>query len=197
MDIVGRAQRIILKPREEWPVIDGEQTSVGALYKSYIAILAAIGPIAAAIGEIVFGVSVPFAGSMPAEPVSALVSAVVAYCSALIGVYVFALIIDNLAPSFGGTRSRLQALKVAAFSSTPVWLAGVFAILPGLAILGILGLYSLYLLYLGLPVLMKTPPERALGYTAVSIIVAIVLFVLIGLIIGAITAALLVPTLGP
>lgn len=193
MDIVERAQRIILKPREEWQVIDAEQTSVGALYKRYIAILAAIGPIATAIGEIVFGVSVPFAGTIPAEPVSALVSAVVAYGSALIGVYVFAVIVDNLAPYFGGTRSPIQALKVATYSSTPVWLAGVFGILPGLGILGILGLYSLYLLYLGLPVLMKTPPERALGYTAVSIVAAIVLFLLIGLIIGAITGALLRP----
>ncbi len=40
---------------------------------------------------------------------------------------------------------------------------------------GLLGLYSLYLLYTGLPVLMKSPPEKALGYTVVVIIVGIIL----------------------
>ena len=41
--------------------------------------------------------------------------------------------------------------------------------------LGILGVYSLYLLYLGLPVLMKSPKEKALGYTLVVVLAAIVL----------------------
>ena len=40
---------------------------------------------------------------------------------------------------------------------------------------------GLYLLYLGLPVLMKAPAEKALGYTAVVIIAAIVLFLIVGL----------------
>jgi len=42
------------------------------------------------------------------------------------------------------------ALKVAAYSARRAG-CGIFALLPGLRVLGILGLYSLYLLYLGLP----------------------------------------------
>src|SRR3546814_4593139 len=67
----------------------------------------------------------------------------------IVGVFLFALIIDWLAPRFGGTSSRVQAVKVAAYSATAGWVAGIFALVPSLAMLSILGLYSLYLLYLG------------------------------------------------
>ena len=70
------------------------------------------------------------------------------------------------------------------YSLTASWIAGIFALLPGLRILTLLGLYSLYLLYLGLPVLMKTPREKALGYTVVVIIAAIVLSLIISAIAG-------------
>ncbi|HEV8613124.1 MAG TPA: YIP1 family protein, partial [Gemmatimonadales bacterium] len=95
---------------------------------------------------------------------------------------VLALIIDALAPSFGGQKNPIQALKVAVYSSTAAWLAGIFAIIPSLGVLGILGLYSLYLLYLGLPILMKAPQDKAIGYTLVVVIVGIVIFVVIGVV---------------
>jgi hypothetical protein len=107
---------------------------------------------------------------------------VVQYVLTLVVVYVVALIIDNLAPTFGGTKNQVQALKVAAYSYTPAWVAGIFSLIPGLRFLGILGLYSLYLLYLGLPVLMKSPKEKALGYTVVVIIVAVILSVVVGVV---------------
>jgi hypothetical protein len=43
----------------------------------------------------------------------------------------------------------------------------------------IAGLYGLYLLYLGLPRLMKCPPEKAVGYTVVAALCAIVLTALV------------------
>jgi hypothetical protein len=113
---------------------------------------------------------------------------VVTYLLTLGGVFVLALIIDALAPSFGGTQNQVQALKVSAYSSTASWVAGIFGLVPALGILGILGLYSLYLLYLGLPVLMKAPAEKAMGYTVVVIIAAIVLFLVVGLVAGSFMA---------
>ncbi len=99
---------------------------------------------------------------------------------ALAGTFVLALIIDGLAPTFGGQKNQVQALKVAAYSSTASWVAGIFMILPTLGWLGILGLYSLYLLYLGLPRVMKAPQDKAMGYTVIVIVCAIVLYVVIG-----------------
>ena len=183
MNLVERAKRILLTPKTEWAVIDAEPTTAGELYSQYIIPLAAIGPIARVIGFALIGIHIPFSGVTYRTPIGrAIVGAVVTYILALVGVYVLAMIIDMLAPSFGGTTNRLQALKVAAYSHTAAWLAAIFAIIPGLSILSILGLYSLYLLYLGLPVLMKSPAERAGSYTVVVILVAIVLFFLIGIV---------------
>jgi hypothetical protein len=107
---------------------------------------------------------------------------VISYILSLVGVYVLSLIIDALAPTFGGTKNPISALKVAAYSSTASWVVGIFTLIPALSVLGILGLYSLYLLYLGLPALMKAPQDKAIGYTLVVIVSAIVLFVVAGVI---------------
>ncbi len=187
MALVDRVKSILLTPRTEWEVIDAEPTTVADLYKGYILPLAAIGPVASMIGALAFGYR--GFGITYRPPVGTVLStAIVTYLLTLGGVYVLALIIDALAPSFGGTQNQIQALKVAAYSSTASWVAGIFGLIPPLSVLGILGLYSLYLLYLGLPVLMKTPAEKAMGYSAVVIIAAIVLFLVIGLVAGSFMA---------
>lgn len=181
MNIVERVKNILLQPKTEWPVIEPEQTSAQALYTGYIMPLAAIGPIAMLVGLSVVGVQVPFMGTTRLPFSSLLSQMLVSYVLGLAGVYVLALIINTLAPTFGGTSNLTQALKVAAYGATAAWVGGVFHLLPALGILGLLAaLYTLYLLYLGLPVLMKSPPERSLGYTASIVIAAIVLFVVIG-----------------
>ncbi|HET8612829.1 MAG TPA: Yip1 family protein [Sphingomonas sp.] len=182
----GRIKRIIMAPKAEWPVIDTETTSVRALMTGWAVPLAAIGPVARLIGEQVFGYNILGFHFRPTIA-SSVGSAVTSYILSLIGVWVFALIIDALAPSFGGVKNPVQAMKVAVYSWTAAWIAGIFAIVPALAFLMILGLYSFYLLYLGLPMLMKAPPEKALGYTIVSIVAAIVVFIVIGAAAGAIT----------
>jgi hypothetical protein len=180
MALVDRVKNILLTPRTEWEVIDAEPTTVADLYKGYILPLAAIGPVAQAIGFSVFGMPVPFLGTYRTPVATAVIQAVVTYVLTLVAVFVLALIIDALAPTFNGTPNRIQALKVAAYSYTASWVAGIFMLIPALSLLSILGLYSLYLLYLGLPILMKAPKEKALAYTAVVVIAGIVLFMLIG-----------------
>jgi hypothetical protein len=181
MDLVGRAKAILMNPRQEWPVIEKETTTAAELYTGYIVPLAAIGPVARAIGFSVFGVNLGILGSWRVSPANAVGGAVMSYVFTLVGVWVLAWVIDALAPKFGGQSNSVQALKVAAYSATAGWLAGVFALFPPLSILGILGLYCLYLLYLGLPVLMKSSPDKAIGYTVVVVIVAVVIFAVLGI----------------
>ena len=182
--LITRVKAMILSPRSEWQVIDGETPTVGQLYTSYIIPLSAIPPIASFIGTSVFGISIPFIGTYRVPMVTAATSAITQYILGLVSVYVLALIIDALAPTFAGQKNQIQALKVSTYSSTAAWLAGIFALIPGLRLLGILGIYSLFLLYLGLPVLMKSPKEKAVGYTVVVIICAIILFWIVGAIAG-------------
>lgn len=179
--IIQRAKDIILKPKETWAAIDTEPATPQSIYIPYVLALAAIGPLAQFIGGQVFGYG-GFGVTFRPPLVTALISAILSYGLALASVFVLALVIDALAPNFGGQKNQVQALKVAAYSATAGWLAGLFGLIPAL---GILGLYSFYLLYLGLPVLMKAPQDKALGYTVVVVIVAVVLFLVVGLIVGA------------
>jgi hypothetical protein len=152
MALMDRVKNILFQPKQEWSVIDAEPASVGGLYTGYIIPLAAIGPLASIIGWSVFGLRVPFVGSMRMPIGFAVRNAVIVYVLGLVGVFVLSLIIDALAPTFGGQKNQIQALKVAAYSYTAAWVGGIFSLIPALAILGLLaGLYSLSLLYLGLP----------------------------------------------
>ncbi len=186
--IIQRAKDIILKPKETWPVIAAESATTQSIYVPYVLLLAAIGPLAQFIGGQVFGIT-GFGFTYHPPLVSAFVSAIVSYGLALGTVFVLAVVIDALAPNFGGQKGQVQALKVAAYSATAGWVGGAFGLIPALSLIGALfGLYGLYLLYLGLPIVMKAPQDKALGYTVVVVVVAIVLFLIVGAIVAALTA---------
>jgi hypothetical protein len=171
-----RVREILLAPATEWPVVAAEPSPARSIYLGYVAPLVAIGVVAAFLGHSFVGL--PLIGRIGVG--AALAHAVFSYALAFVGVYVIALIVDLLAPSFGGKRDPLAALKVTAYSFTPAWVAGIFNLIPILGVLTIVGaLYGLYLLYLGLPVLMRCPAERAVGYTIVTVLCAIVTWIVI------------------
>jgi Yip1 domain len=190
MPLMDRIKAICLKPNTEWPVIEAETTSTRDLMLGYVAPLAAIGPIASFVGGVFVGRTIPFIGTYHVPLGTGLTLAVVTYLLSLVGIFVLSLIISALAPSFGGQKNSAQALKVAVYSYTPAWVAGILTVFTSLGILAIIAaFYGLYVLYLGLPVLMKNPKEKSLGYTIVIVICAIVLGVVIGVVGGAVGGA--------
>src|ERR1700710_1012970 len=99
MSLISRVQNILLKPKEEWAVIDAEPATIGGIYTSYVVILAAIGPICMLIGQQVVGIS--YFGVTYKPPIAfSIGQAVITYLLSLVSVYVSALVIDALAPSF-------------------------------------------------------------------------------------------------
>lgn len=174
--LINRAKAIILTPKDEWPKIAASPESIGDIFRSWVLPLAAIGPVATFIGGQMFGHGA-FGFSYRPSFMGGLSTAIISYGLALLSVYVMALVIDWLAPNFGATKNRTAAYKVAAFGATAAWLAGIFGIFPAIGFLSILGLYSLYLVFLGLPFLMKAPPEKAGGYTVVTIVIMFVVAV--------------------
>jgi hypothetical protein len=174
--LLRRVRNILLSPATEWPVIAAEPGSARSIYLSYVAPLVAIGVVATFLGHSIVGL--PIVGRVDVGP--ALAHAIVSYALAFLGVYLIALIVDLLAPTFGGRRDALAALKVTAYSFTPGWVAAVFNLIPILAVLAVVGaLYGLYLLYLGLPVLMRCPADKSVAYTIVAVVCAIVVWVVI------------------
>jgi Yip1-like protein len=172
MDLVERVKKILLAPKDEWPRIAAESATVQSLYVGYIVILAAIGPLATLVSFSIIGMGFGIG------------AAVFAYIHSLVGVAILALIADLLAPTFGGTRDYVAAMKLVAYSFTALWIAQIALLIPVAGFLVVLiGLvYTFYLFYLGVPILKKSTADRVVPYTIVVVISAIVLIYLIGLI---------------
>ena len=180
MDLTTRARNIVLTPDAEWSVIAEETTPTSTIVTTYIMPLAAIGAVAGFIGGSLVGMSLPFVGRYRVPITSGLATAVFTFVMGVVGVFILGFIINALAPTFDAQKDTGRAFKVAAYSYTPAWLAGVFQILPMLGMLGVIAaLYSLYLVYLGLPRLMKCPKDKAFAYTAVVVVCAIVLSIVV------------------
>jgi hypothetical protein len=162
MTLIDRAKNILLTPKTEWPAIAVESATPQSLYLGYVLILAAIGPIAMALRGGIFGMGIGFA--------------VVSYVVALAMTALLALIVDVLAPSFGGEKNFIRSLQLAAYSCTAAWVAGIFHLLPFVG--GILSLlaaiYSIYTFYLGVPTMKKCPGDKAAVYTVVVMICGLV-----------------------
>jgi hypothetical protein len=178
IDLVERAKSIILQPKQEWELIDREQYEVKDLFTNYVLILAAIPAVVGFVGASI----VPLGGYLSSYRIpipNGIAHMVIDYLFSLGSVYVLAVIIDGFAPTFGGEKNFLQSMKLAVFSSTALWLAGVFFILPAMSILYLLGLYSLYLLYLGLPLLMNVHEDKRVPYFVVIAVLGLVINVVI------------------
>lgn len=162
MALVERITNMLLKPRFEWPKIADEPATTASLYTGYIMVLAAIGPLVMAIKT---GLGV----------------AVLSYAISLGVTYLLAMIVDALAPTFGGEKNFIQSLKLTAYAYTAAWLAAVLQIIPFLGgVLSLLGaVYAWYTFYLGVAVMKKCPQEKAVVYTVAIVVCGLVLGLLL------------------
>ena len=177
--IVERAKAIILQPRSEWPVIEGETMPSGDIFMRYAVPLAAIGPVAQLLGSQLFGYSA-FGVTYRPPLIGSISAAIVGFILSLLGLFIISFIANKLAPKFGGEGSSRAAFKLVVYSMTAGWLAGIFGLIPSIGFLAILGLYSFYLFYTGVGPLMKVPPEKALTYTIVMVLCMLVIYLIIG-----------------
>lgn len=181
MNLIERAKNIIISPVKEWDVINNEQPNTSQIITGYVLPLAGVAALAAFIGYGLIGFNMGFVrlGGINWGIYQALSVLIMAIGSVFLG----ALVIDALAPSFGSEKNMGRSIQLVAYSYTPAWIGGIFAILPAIAIIGSLaGLYGLYLLYIGMPKLKKTPADKHAGYFIVSLVVMIVIYFVIGLI---------------
>jgi hypothetical protein len=165
----------LLNPKAEWPVIEREPGDTAWLFRNYVAILAAIPPVCTFIGTSLIGVYGHRIGIF-----IGLAHALISYVLTFLGVYIAAMVIDLLAQTFGAQRDFANAMRVASYTPTAAWVAGVFHLIPVLGVLAILGLYSLYLLHTGIGALMRPPADKALIYTIVTIVCVLVIWMVIG-----------------
>jgi hypothetical protein len=162
--VVGRVKRILLSPRTEWMVIENEEISVSHLANHYIFPLAAIPSISLFLGILITAAD---KGSDWLKT-SALLGANL-YALNIITLLSLTYLINIISPFFGGKRDLVRSLRLATYSSTPMWVGGISLLVVPIQILVwsiVSFMYGAFILYTGLPRLMQAPVERAASYTA-------------------------------
>jgi hypothetical protein len=170
--LIPRIKGILLEPKVEWPKIAAAPATTGSLYLHYIIPLAGFAVLCGFIRNLL-GVTVLGITYRPTY-MESVTSAVWQLAFQLGGVFVLALIMETLAPYFGGQKDRLGALKLAAYSATAAWLSNVFLLIPWLGFLTLLSLYTVYLIRTGASALLKVPENQAIRFTASLVGIGIV-----------------------
>jgi hypothetical protein len=188
MEIVDRVKKIVTTPKTEWTVIETENTPSTKLLTEYVLLLALIPTIAAFIGYWLIGSSIP--GMRLHSLEWGIRQAIIQFITSVGGVYLTAFIVNILAGSFGAKKDFDKAFAVVAYSYTPIFLGGVFLLLPSLSLLSsLVGIYGLYLLYIGLQPMMKCPAEKVTGYFIIVLIATIVVSIILTFVLVSLLAA--------
>jgi hypothetical protein len=177
MNPASRAAAVLADPSAAWQQIATESGDPAYLLSRYVAYLALVPAICGFIGACVLGAVVPGIGTVRVPLLDGVFGAVFGYVATTGTVIALGLIVNALAPWFGGARNFDNAFKLAVYSYTPVWLAGIFLLLPGLRFLILTGFYGAYILWLGLPPLVKTsgPKQKIFALTIVGCAFALTL----------------------
>jgi len=168
MNLVERAKNIILKPKDEWAVIDQENTSVITLTVLYLIPFALILALAFFIKYGIIGESVagPFINM-------GFKWAFIYFISSILSIFISTFIINYISPNFGTLKNFSKIFNLLVYSLTPVFICSVSQIIPFIGFLSFLGLYGLYILYVGIKPMLKTPDDKVLVYFLVSFLVLI------------------------
>ncbi len=183
MNIIERIKGILVKPKEEWLVINGESTSSSALVINYLLPLAVIAALATFFG---------FFFALPSGFIKiGIYYAIFALISLVVAVYATAYITDALAPSFASEKNINKSTQLVVYSATPVFVGALLGLLPRISWLGLLAgaIYSIYLLFLGIPVLKKTPEDKTPIYLIVILLSAGIIHWLVGYILAKLFAS--------
>jgi len=179
MNLVERAKNIILKPKEEWTVIDRENTSVITLTILYLIPFTLLLALAFFIKYGIFGISA--AGAFINMGFK---WAIIYFISSAVSIFISTLIINYISPNFGTLKNFSKIFNLFVYSLTPVFICSVFQIIPFIGFLSILGLYGLYVLYIGIKPMMKTPDDKVTTYFVVSLLVIIAVYFIISAILA-------------
>ncbi len=112
MNAVARVRAILFDPVVAWAVIEKDIGDPAYVLSRYVALLALIPALASFVGATLVGVIAPGGGIIRAGLVDGLFGAIFSYAMSCAMVLLLGLIIDLLAPTFGGRRDFEDAFKL-------------------------------------------------------------------------------------
>ncbi|MCL2916879.1 Yip1 family protein [Shewanella litorisediminis] len=167
-------------PKEEWQTIEKNHEALKSSM-SHLLLIALIPPICSYFAMAHIGWN-PGAG----EPLfltsqSAIYMSVGMYFGLIAGVFGLAYLAHWMAITFDAKPDFTQALELATYTATPLFMVGLSALYPVLwfmMVIGLIGLaYSVYLLYTGVPIIMNIPEEKGFIYASSVVTAGLVLLV--------------------
>jgi len=179
--VLNHVWGLFFHPKQEWKSIKGERCSIGKCYCSHVLILAAIPAIAGYIGTTQVGWSFGGFEVHKLTTQSALQIAIVTYLTMLVAVFSLGKAIHWMGQTYGSKQTLPQAIALAAYTATPLWIMGFFFLYPILWVNMLVGLpalaYTVYLLYTGVPVMMSVSQERGFLFASAVLAVGLVMLV--------------------
>jgi hypothetical protein len=169
---------ILIDPARAWPRVAKEPVDWVYLITRYVVLLALIPALCGFIGACIIGVIVPGTGVVRASLFDGAFGGIFFYLENFVIVLVLGLLLYLAAPWFGGRRDFAAAVTLTVYSYTPVWLTGIFLLLPGLHFLMLTGVYGAYVLFVGLPAMMQAPPPRSRVFAVLVVACALILTLL-------------------
>lgn len=168
-------------PKQEWLAIRDERCTIGSCYCSHVLLLAAIPAVCGYIGTTMVGWQIGAREVVKLTSASAVQIAVIYYITMLVAVFTVGKLIHWMGQTYGAKEALPQAIALAAYTATPLFLIGVMQLYPVLWLNFIVGLpalaYTVYLLYTGVPVMMGIPEERGFLFASAVLAVGLVMFV--------------------
>ncbi|MFC3094925.1 YIP1 family protein [Alteromonas sediminis] len=180
--ILNHLWGIYTHPREEWKDIDEKHESyIYAL--SHIAIIALIPAVVCYYASAHLGWSIGVGDKIRLTEQTAMLFSVGMYFGLVAGVVALAIMMHELAKSFDAEPTYTQALELAAYTATPLFMVGFAGLYPALwfvMMVGLAGLsYSVYLLYSGVPIMLHIPEEKGFIYSSSVVTCGLVLLVIL------------------
>lgn len=179
--VLNHVLGLLTHPGKEWESIRGERCSVGKCYCSHVLILSAIPVISGFIGTTEIGWQIGSGDPVKLTTASAIPIAILFYITLLTGVGVMGALIKWMAQTFDCHPSFPQAIALAAYTATPLYLAGLLLLYPemwlyAILVIPVLG-YTIFLLYSGVPTMMEISAERGFLFSSAILTAGMVLLV--------------------
>lgn len=161
---------LLFRPQEEWQAIANDKDSMTGTILFHLMPMALLPAIAWFYGATAVGWKI-----VTDEPIRMTVGSVapiaILFWLGMIGGTLFiGGLMHWMATTYGATPSPARSVRLATYTATPLFIAGLAGFFPILwldMLLGVAaGCYTIYLLYLGIPRMMDIPEER--GYLFAS-----------------------------
>ena len=172
---------LLFQPRQTWSQLSAKMPGSLPTALIYPVVFALLPAVAWYFGTTKKGWSIGGGDLVKLTPDSALPIVILFYLAMVIAVVGIGVMVHWMSQTYGAESSLAKGVALAGFTATPLFIAGVVGFHPQLLIDLLIGMaavcYAVYLLYLGIPIVMKIPPER--GFLFASAVVAVCLVFLI------------------